>query len=113
MKARGNAKGRKKQSFLNITNIGKLPHHGNPGATMTVTSVVRSASAYHDYEKWFINSETIPLGGGKGGKKEEKNSKPKPTKQTKRNPHRMFNENVIEEALSLLAQFPDSLTVQL
>lgn len=51
MKARGNAKGRKKQSFLNITNIGKLPHHGNPGATMTVTSVVRSASAYHDYEK--------------------------------------------------------------
>lgn len=51
MKAWGNAKVRKKQSFLNITNTGKLPHHGNRGATMTVTSVVRSAGAYYDYEK--------------------------------------------------------------
>jgi len=33
----GNAKGRNKQSFLNITSMGKLPHHGNCGATPNIS----------------------------------------------------------------------------
>lgn len=40
---------------------GKLAHHGNCGATLNVVSLVRNVSAYYDYEKWFINSETILL----------------------------------------------------
>lgn len=39
----GNAKGRNKQSFLNITSTEKLPHHGNCGVTLNITSLVRSA----------------------------------------------------------------------
>lgn len=65
----------------------KLAHHGNCGATLNVASLVRNVSAYYDYEKWFINSETILL---------EKKKATKPN-QSKRNSDRIFNEKVIEE----------------